>query len=223
MFQLIKNTLRDTFSAVLSDRQILKYNQRGLLIEQPLRSEQLQPNSIDLTLGSTWKIIKPNTKLFCGEILDPKLPVKFEEGVFEYGRLDDGNGRLMTEEKDYKMGERYILKPHSFVLMASNEILVLPNGIIGFVCGRSSIARLAIQTEQAGLVDAGFRGTITFEIQNQNDFPVLLYPGMRVAQVYFLKAGRALVPYGTTKGSKYNGQIEAMQSKLHLDLEWAKK
>jgi len=91
--------------------------------------------------------------------------------------------------------------------------------VIAFVQGRSSIARLAVQTEQAGLIDAGFRGTITFEVFNQSDYPIILYPGMRIAQVYFFKAQYADKLYGSEKGSKYNGQIEATGSKVYLDPE----
>ena len=103
--------------------------------------------------------------------------------------------------------------------MASNEILNIPNGIIAFVQGRSSIARLAIQTEQAGLIDAGFRGTITFEVFNQSDNPVKLYKDMRIAQVYFFKAQYADRLYGKEHGSKYNGQIDPTESMIYKDYQ----
>ena len=104
--------------------------------------------------------------------------------------------------------------------MASNEYLVIPNGLMGFVQGRSSIARLSIQTETAGLIDAGFEGTITLEMYNQSDYPIMLFPGMRVAQVHFLRSQRADIPYSLARKSKYNEQIEATGSRIHLDEEW---
>jgi dCTP deaminase len=212
----------DLFHPVLSDKSIKKYNDKGLLIEQPIKESQMQPNSVDLTLGNTWKVLKPNTQLFRCNSIDPRIPIAFEEGVFEVGRINDtikNPHRTQGDQIEYEEMERYIVQPHTFVLMASNEILNIPNGIIGFVCGRSSVARLAIQTEQAGLIDSGFRGTITFEVFNQSHYPIILYPGMRIAQVYFFKTQRSLAKYGSTGQSKYINQIAAMQSKIHLDPE----
>lgn len=201
------------FEAVLSDETIMKYNKKGLLIEQPISEIQLQPNSVDLTLGNTWRKLKKNVKhpaipsaMFNKNVglIDTRIEPKYEEGRFEKHWYDD-------EE------ECYILQPGEFILMASREILNIPNGILSFVQGRSSIARLGIQTEQAGLIDAGFRGTITFEVENQTKYQIILYAGMRIAQVYFFKAQEAQNPYGSNRGSKYSGQIEATGSAIHLD------
>ena len=204
----VKNAFGYLTRPVLSDRKIVEYNKKGILFETPIKPEQLQPNSVDLTLGDTWKILVPNIKSaphFDGvDMIDSKSPIEYEEGSFT---------RSVSGDK------YFVIQPKQFVLMASNEILNIPNGIIAFVQGRSSIARLAIQTEQAGLIDAGFRGTITFEVFNQSDYPIILYKGTRVAQVYFFKAQHAMTPYGSDKGSKYNGQIEATGSRIHLDRE----
>lgn len=211
------NNIKDFFRPVLSDRTILKYNKKGLLIEGELSESQIQPNSIDLTLGNTWKILKDNSTIparcpigkFTNEgAIDTSKPIKYKEGVFKYS--EDGR-------------EYYIIYPGEFVLMASNEILNIPNGILSFVQGRSSIARLGIQTEQAGLIDSGFRGTITLELFNQSNYPIFLYKGMRIAQVYFYKAQYADKLYGKEKSSKYSGQIEATGSKIHLDPELSNK
>lgn len=204
----IANAL-DSSRSVLSDKTILKYNKKGLLIENKLSEAQIQPNSIDLTLGPTWKRLKPNSSKFGCRCIDP-----MKEAAY-----DSGNFKTIDENGDPTKGY-FILPPKSFVLMASNEILNIPNGILSFVQGRSSIARLAIQTEQAGLIDAGFRGTITFEIFNQSDNPIILYEGMRIAQVYFFKSQYADKVYSPSKGSKYKEQIEATGSKVHLDPEF---
>ena len=206
--QYLIREVSDFFRPVLSDRKIMQYNKDGLLLETLITEAQLQPNSVDLTLADSWKILEPNIESapHFGDVpmIDSKSPIKYKEGSFTKGV----NGQSY-----------YIIQPKQFVLMASNEILNIPNGIIAFVQGRSSVARLAIQTEQAGLIDAGFRGTITFEVFNQSDFPIILYKGTRVAQVYFFKAQHALVPYGLDKGSKYNGQIVATGSRIHMDQE----
>lgn len=208
MLKHIVNNIRDMSRGVLSDKTILKYNRRGLLIEGPLKPSQIQPNSIDLTLGTTWKKPKANSKKFGCKCIDPMKAIEYKEGVFN--KPSDPNA-----SNDY-----YVLMPGEFILMASNEVLNIPNGILSFVQGRSSVARIAIQTEQAGLIDAGFKGTITFEVHNQSDKAIVLYAGMRIAQVYFFKAQFANKPYGSKgKGSKYQSQIDATGSKINLDPE----
>lgn len=204
----ILSNIKDIFKPVLSDRTIMKYNKKGILIEGQLTPHQIQPNSVDLTLGNTYKILNYNSKdenrlyrrLPDVNLIDPKNKIIYEEGVFKNGE--------------------YVIEPGEFVLMASNEVLNIPNGILSFVQGRSSIARLGIQTEQAGLIDAGFKGTITFEVFNQTKYPIKLYEGMRIAQVYFFKAQKSLVPYGKLhKHSKYFTQSDATGSRIHMDPE----
>lgn len=220
MIKWIENimwNIRDFGRSVLSDRSILKYNKKGLLIEGEISSSQVQPNSIDLTLGNTWKKIKSNCQTEYGSSINTRFEIGYTKGTFipspTYTSID----------KTTEMSSCYILQPGEFILMASNEVLNIPNGIISFVQGRSSIARLGIQTEQAGLIDAGFKGTITFEVQNQGMYPIILYAGMRVAQVYFFKAQHTKHTYGSkSKGSKYQLQIEATGSKIYLDPELQK-
>lgn len=210
-------TIRDSFRPVLSDRVIKKYMKDGLLIENNISDVQFQPNSIDLTLGNTWSKITHNrvdkytdpvyltgrdSIILEKECIDVHKAINYETGLFNTD--DQGN-------------EYYYLAPGEFILMASKEILNIPNGILSFVQGRSSIARLGIQTEQAGLIDAGFRGTITFEVFNQTEYPIYLYTGMRIAQVYFFKAQYANQIYGFDKGSKYYNQMMATGSLINQD------
>lgn len=207
--------LHDLWSPVLSDKTIMKYNRKQILIEQPITREQLQPNSVDLTLGDTYKIIKPNSYEPDVGRLGNHL---YAKGIKEF---IDVHKEIQYDEGTFK--DSIIIEPGKFMLLASREILNIPNGVLSFVQGRSSIARIGIQTEQAGLIDAGFRGTITFEVFNESEYPVILYKGMRVAQVYFFKAQYANQVYGAkNKGSKYYSQIEATGSKINMDKEFNK-
>ncbi len=196
--------------SVLSDKTIMKYYKKGKLIETLIKSDQIQPNSVDLTLGESFKKILSNDtmsdsyvsggQLFTRDqiaFINPSKPIKYESG----------------ESKEF------IIQPGEFLLLASYEILNIPNGIISFVQGRSSIARIGIQTEQAGLIDSGFRGTITFEVYNETMYPIKLYAGMRIAQVYFFKSQYSNKIYGMKKGSKYSNQMDATGSKINNDPE----
>lgn len=215
VFEKLKFRIADIGRPVLSDATIMEMNKKGLLVENQIKSAQLQPNSVDLTLASSVKIPEWNhIWTHDGDftyVIDPRKEIKYEEDSFKYmGSIQDDR-------------PCYILEPGKFVLMASQEILNIPRGIIAFVQGRSSIARLSIQTEQAGLIDSGFRGTITFEVINQSRYPIPLFIGMRVAQVYFFKAQHAMNLYGLDKQSKYNNQIIATGSRINEDIEWKKQ
>lgn len=211
-------SIKNAFRPLLSDRSIQQMNKKNKLIHGELTKYQIQPNSIDLTLGDTVKIPKSNyTYCIDGRfipVINPMNKMEFNFEKFSDSEYRPGEFMFGTKRK------YFVLEPNRFVLMASREILNIPNGYIGFVQGRSSIARLGIQTEQAGLIDAGFTGTITFEVVNNSDYPIILFEGMRVAQVYFFKSQYADHIYGIAKHSKYNRQIAATESRIHMDAEW---
>ena len=198
----------DLFRPVLSDKTIMKYNKKGILIENPIQPVQLQPNSVDLTLSNSYKVLRTNEMINGRRLINPQREIRYKSGTFNIG-----NPGTKLAGMEY-----FILNPNQFCLLSSNEVLNIPNGILSFVQGRSSIARLGIQTEQAGLIDAGFKGTITFEIFNQTSSPIILYSGMRIAQVYFFKAQYADKIYGSlASNNKYNSQSGATGSKINQD------
>lgn len=203
----IIQTIQDKFRPVLSDRTILNYIKKGWLVDHPIKPEQIQPNSIDLTLGHIWS--KPNINAYNDifeSFIDPSVEIFYDSGEFR---------------DFYKNRKAYLLHPGEFICMATNETLKIPSGIVAFVQGRSSIARLGIQTEQAGLVDSGFHGTITLEVENQSKYPILLMEGMRIAQVWFIRSQHASLLYSKEHMSKYNNQVKATGSRIHLDKEWS--
>ena len=210
--------LHDIFSPVLSDTTIKKYMKKKLLIESPIEEIQLQPNSVDLTLSNTVKYLKHscyydykryNDRLLnhVDNYIDIRFPIKYITDKFEKGYTRSGNDL-----------EYYILNPGDFVLMSTNEIINIPNGIIGFVQGRSSIARLGIQIEQAGLCDSGFRGAVTLEIFNETNERIMLFSGMRIAQIYFFKSQFANKIYGRL-GNKYYNQQGPTESRINSDFK----
>jgi dCTP deaminase len=67
----------------------------------------------------------------------------------------------------------------------------------------------------AGFVDPGFSGVIVLELSNVANLPILLRPGMKIAQMVFEQMDQAAQrPYGHPDlGSKYQGQSGAVASK----------
>ncbi len=181
--------------AVLSDADIGKELGYGDLDVSPVDlSEQIQPNSLDIRLGDEISYFSSTD-----EIVDPKEEI--------------------TGTETHKLDESFVLEPGGFVLGTTIEKFSIPDYLYGQLHGRSSIGRLGIEVHStAGLVDSGYSGEITLEITNNNNRPVKLYRGMRIAQVVFHKLStKCSNPY-SEKDNKYQGQEGVVHSRLSEEL-----
>ena len=73
----------------------------------------------------------------------------------------------------------------------------------------------------AGYVDPGWEGTLTLELSNVANLPIMLYDGMKIGQVSFQRLSSPVeVGYGDARiGSKYRGQTDPTASRYHADFE----
>jgi dCTP deaminase len=185
---------------ILSDRDIRERLKQGDLLIEPLEDPdlQIQPASIDLRLHHSFVVLRAS-RLPC---LDPRdIPAD------------------ATERIDVSDGEAFVLHPGDFVLGSTVERVRIPPDLVARVEGRSSLGRLAIVVHAtAGFIDPGFEGQITLELSNLGRTAVKLYPGMRVSQVVLHQMkSPAERPYGTARGSKYQGQIGPVASRISND------
>ena len=115
------------------------------------------------------------------------------------------------KKKIYPGNDKMVISAGEFVLGASLEKIELSNKIAAILHTRSSIGRLGISTHAtAGLIDAGFHGSITFEITNFSDKDIELDLDIPVAQLTFHKLD---TPTDKPYNGDYNGQIEPTISK----------
>lgn len=106
-----------------------------------------------------------------------------------------------------------ILKPGRLYLGRTEEVIGLYN-CMAILHGRSSIGRLGINVHAtAGYCDAGFSGSLTLEITVTH--PVRVYAGVQLCQLEFQPVPRGHRSY---RGRKYQGQIDARESRLHAEL-----
>lgn len=105
--------------------------------------------------------------------------------------------------------------PGEFVLGATDERFDFGGGLSALLHGRSSIGRLGLFIENAGLVDRGFSGTLTLELYNPTDYTIEIPAYTRVGQLIFFEhdANRDDPGYD----GKYNGQEDPTASRLHQD------
>lgn len=147
----------------------------------PYTEKQLNPNSYDVTLQD---IIIVYEQVCSRNVV---------------GYADGGDHTLHgVYTKRVKIDGYYMLQPGQFALGATVEKISLPNNMMARFDGKSSLGRLGLCTHvTAGFIDAGFIGTITVELKNENSFPILLKPGMRIGQVSFEYLNdAAMKPYG---------------------------
>ena len=95
------------------------------------------------------------------------------------------------------------------MLGTTKERIKLPNHIAAELTGTSTAARLHVSChQQAGHVDPGFEGELTFELSTTDRSGIWLEAGMRIAQlVFYTLDAPAIRPYGDR--GRYQGQTGA--------------
>lgn len=148
----------------LSDVDILKAIRKSDIIIKPFNKKKLQPVSYDISLGNKFIVNDENNTQF----VDPVKKV--------YAK---------TREISVKDGKEFVLHPGVSVLGTSKEFFGSDNYLVQ-VGGKSSLARVGLMIHNtAGIINPGHFLNITFEITNQNNIPIILRPGMEIAQITF--------------------------------------
>lgn len=187
---------------ILSDADIKKRLERGDLVVEPIDDPelQIQPASIDLRLGAQFVLYR--------QPLVPFLDARDAHSIERH-----------VEHIEIPAEEGFVLQPGAFALGTTYERVRIPPDLVARVEGRSSIGRLAVVVHAtAGFIDPGFAGQITLELSNLGRCAVKLYPGMRISQIVFHEMkSPAERPYGSARGSKYQGQEGPIASRIGKD------
>ena len=187
---------------ILSDADLKRRLAAGDLVVEPLDDPelQIQPASIDLRLGTQFVLYR--------QPLVPFLDSRDAESVERH-----------VERIEVPPGEGFVLQPGAFALGTTHERVRVPADLVARVEGRSSIGRLAVGVHAtAGVIDPGFEGQITLELSNLGRCAVKLYPLMRISQIVFHEMkSPAERPYGSARGSKYQGQSGPVASRIGDD------
>jgi dCTP deaminase len=118
----------------------------------------------------------------------------------------------------YDGWDELIIYPGEFYILSSVEKIKFADNVVGFIQGRSSIARMGINIHAAGYFDAGFEGTATLEVTNFTNYPIKIPKHTRICQMVFARTGKpAEIPYSKKKDSKYQGQSGPTITSIHKD------
>lgn len=178
---------------ILSDKTLKKMMDDKKIVLEPLIESSVQGASIDCRLGSHFLVAD-------------------EHGMDHIS---------MDEEIKYREieAEEITIPPKSFILGTTMEYLELPDDIVVFIEGRSSIGRMGLFVENAGWIDPGFKGRLTLELFNANSLPIKVKAGKRICQFVFCQMDSvADLPYGDHPYSgKYQGQDKTVGSRVFKD------
>lgn len=167
---------RDRLRALLAQGNI-----RDRLIVTPMLShEQIGDASIDIRVGNDFIVTKRGNLAK----LDPA-----NEDVREH--------RYQTKHF-VNLGDCFYLHPHELVLAGTLEYFRLPTNVAATVTSRSQWGRAGLVIATATAVHPGFSGSITLELLNLGEVPLVLYPGTRVAQIVF---------FDCEGGTAYQGEM----------------
>src|SRR3989344_3778732 len=148
----------------LSDTDIKKAIRSGEIVLEPFDPLRLQPASYDILLGN--KFIENDAS--STHFVDPARKIFAK-----------------TVEREVADGDEFVLHPGVSVLGLSKEFFGSDHFLIQ-VGGKSSLARVGLMIHNtAGIINPGHFLNITFEITNQSNIPIILRPGMEIAQITF--------------------------------------
>jgi dCTP deaminase len=184
--------------SALSDGTIRDLVEEGRIKIDPWEPKMLQPASVDLRLGDSFRVFH-NHRVSHIDLREPP-----------------GN---LTEEVKVEPDEPFVIHPGEFCLGRTLEWVELPDDIVARVEGKSSLGRLGLIVHAtAGFCDPGWKGTLTLEFNNLTRVPIRLYAGLAIAQLSFMALDKpAERPYGSPElGSHYQGQVAATESRYGM-------
>lgn len=191
----------------LSDIDIISKVKSGEIKIDPIPEENCFGSfSVDVRLGNVFQVFCKNKKSY--------IDLSSING-------DNSNSENIVEKIIVGKKERFFINPRDFVLGITMERVTLANHIVGWLDGRSSLARVGLMVHMtAHSVDPGWDGHITFEFYNAGSLPLALKPGMRIGALSFeLLSSPTGNPYYKKIGAKYNGQ-KAQLSEEEMRVIW---
>lgn len=167
-----------------------------LVITPLLARSQINTASVDLRLGFSFLLAKRANVPAIDPLAGPALIV----------------GQRLFEKITVSRGRKIHLHPTEFVVGATLEYVSLPGDIGAYVTSRSSWGRAGLVIAAATAVAPGFRGVITLELANIGTAPLVLRPGVRIAQIIFHRSQKRDLYKG-----RYKFPTEPEPGKIHLD------
>ena len=191
----------------LCDTDIEKYLDDGIIAIEPRPdNSKINGATIDLRLGNSFRVFRE----YSAPYIDVSGPREEVAAQLE---------RVMSDEIIIGDDEPFFLHPGALALATTMESVKLPANIIGWLDGRSSLARLGLMVHvTAHRIDPGWEGKIVLEFYNSGKLPLALRPNMIIGALSFeVLSGAAARPYNARQDAKYKNQQSAVASRINQD------
>lgn len=168
---------------------------KNLIITPLLEETQLNGASIDLRLGTEFKVSIPTRSPLIGVVEEPID--QFFQSTFR------------------SFGEDFILYPNQLVLVNSFEYIRIPNDLVGMISTRSSLNRLGLNV--TSIIHPGYAGTLTLQLENNGVNAIKLTCGMRLIQLILFTSAAVPQAYVSNSVSKYISNTSPILSQINRD------
>ncbi|CCQ12161.1 Deoxycytidine triphosphate deaminase [Pseudoalteromonas luteoviolacea B = ATCC 29581] len=193
----------------LSDTHIKQaIAERKIIVEPTPKEEMISGITVDLRLGNKFRVFQDHAAPYVD------LSGKKEE-------INAAMENIMSDEIEIAPGQAFFLHPGELALAMTYESVTLPDDLVGWLDGRSSLARLGLMVHvTAHRIDPGWSGNIVLEFYNSGKLPLALRPKMKIGALSFeTMSSPAENPYNKRKDAKYKGQNSAVASRISDDSE----
>ncbi|MBQ4850056.1 dCTP deaminase [Pseudoalteromonas sp. MMG012] len=191
----------------LSDTHIKQaIEQQRIIIDPPPEDGMISGITLDLRLGNKFRVFQDHAAPYV-DLSGPK------------DQLNAAMESIMSDEIALEENEAFFLHPGQLALAITFESVTLPADLVGWLDGRSSLARLGLMVHvTAHRIDPGWSGNIVLEFYNSGKLPLALRPNMKIGALSFeTMSSEAATPYNARKDAKYKGQNSAVASRISDD------
>ncbi|AWL11544.1 dCTP deaminase [Saliniradius amylolyticus] len=191
----------------LCDRDIKQWLDEGKIGLNPEPTEaMISGATVDIRLGNKFRVFQDHAAPYI-DLSGPKEEV--ERAMHS----------VMSDEIVLPDGEAFFLHPGELALAVTLESVTLPANVVGWLDGRSSLARLGLMVHvTAHRIDPGWSGNIVLEFYNSGKLPLALRPKMKIGALSFeVLSGEAEKPYNARLDAKYKDQAGAIASRISDD------
>ena len=188
----------------LSDQDIIASLDKGHIVIEPRPSNDVISGvSVDLRLGRSFRVFKDHARPYVD------VSASREE-------INQTLEAIMSEEIIVADDEAFFLHPGELALAVTKESVTIPADLVGWLDGRSSLARLGLMVHvTAHRIDPGWSGAIVLECFNSGKLPLALKPNMTIGAINFETLSTpAKRPYNQRDNAKYKNQQGAVASRI---------
>ncbi len=166
---------------VLGRSELIESIRSHRLVVSPILSrDQIGAASIDLRMGNIVLMVRARQASHVD-------PVALKAAASARGHVSEASRQQKHERYEIPFQTKFLLHPGSLALVPTFEWVQLPSDLLGTVTARSSWAREGLSIATATLIEPRYEVIVTLELSNLGQIPIALYPGLRIAQIAFVK------------------------------------